>query len=347
MSDKEILLRLLQTAYTDDALTQPAKAEFEKFVIQFDEEGEELEFPLNDLDLEQEKILRILSETGYTTQAVRYHGTNGGHILHVNLRGEKFLELANGQVRTVVFGLTNPNSSRTIPMKSDLEILQQLHEELKSADPPPFDVSVIDFYGGLIGRVPEDGYELIFPDKDLPETEEAAIRQLKHYGYVKLHFAYRLSEGYIYQVNLRGKRFFEIADRQFVGMQDSGKREEFETGAVRDTADGKARPDLISPFATEKLAHWLRLGAEKYAARNWERGIPLSRCLASAQRHLLKYQQGAEDGEDHLTAAYCNIMFMIHTVEMIKRRILPESLDDLPRYSEIPRVHFNGDEPIE
>jgi len=114
-------------------------------------------------------------------------------------------------------------------------------------------------------------------------------------------------------------------------MQDSGRRDTFDTGAVRDTADGKCRPDLISPFATERLAEWLRRGAEKYAERNWEKGIPISRSLASLHRHLMRYQQGHR-GEDNLAAILCNAMFIVHTEEMIKRGVLPQSLDDLPKY---------------
>jgi len=231
-------------------------------------------------------------------------------------------------------------------MKSDLEILQQIHEELKVTDPPLFDVSVIDFYGGLIGRVPEDGYELIFPDKELSEAEEAAIRQLKHHGYVKLHFAYRLSEGYIYQVNLRGLRFLEIADGHLFGMQDSGEREAFETGAVRDSQEGKSRPDLISPFALDRVGHWLALGAEKYGPHNWQKGMDFSRVTASLFRHLVAFLK-RDESEDHLAAIIANSSFLIHYEEMIKRGLLPESLDDLPKYNEIPRVHFNRDEPMD
>ena len=91
------------------------------------------------------------------------------------------------------------------------------------------------------------------------------------------------------------------------------------------------RPELISPFAMERLAEWLRKGAEKYAPRNWEAGIPLSRCTASLCRHLLKFQQGATD-EDHVAAILCNAMFIAHIQEMCNRGILPESLLDMPKY---------------
>jgi hypothetical protein len=153
-----------------------------------------------------------------------------------------------------------------------------------------------------------------------------------------------------HHVDLRGPRFFEIANAQSksnaVTIKDSGERQTFETGAVRDTAEGKPRIDLISPFALEKLGEWLELGARKYGERNWEKGISLNRHHQSLCRHLAKFQQGVDDGEDHLIAVFCNVMFMIHTREMCKRGVLPKELLDMPDYSP-PNVHRNGDEPYE
>ena len=92
------------------------------------------------------------------------------------------------------------------------------------------------------------------------------------------------------------------------GMTDSGKRQPFgKNMAIRDTADDKPRPDLISPFAEERLGHWLRMGAAKYAERNWEKGMPFSRCVASLKRHVMRFQQGMRD-EDHLAAIMFNAM---------------------------------------
>ena len=125
-----------------------------------------------------------------------------------------------------------------------------------------------------------------------------------------------------------------IEDRIVQIMHDSGEREAFETGAVRDTATNKPRPDLISPFAMERLGEWLRAGAEKYDERNWEAGIPVSRCVASLYRHLLKYQQG-DTSEDHMAAIMCNAMFIMHTEDMMDRSVLPIDLDDMPVYEAI------------
>ena len=114
-------------------------------------------------------------------------------------------------------------------------------------------------------------------------------------------------------------------------MKDSGKRQDFDSGAVRDTSEGKPRPDLISPFATNRLATWLGKGAEKYEPRNWEKGIPISRCLESLERHLVKYKMGLVD-EDHMAAVACNVMFILHNEEAVKVGLLPTSMNDLPFY---------------
>ena len=119
------------------------------------------------------------------------------------------------------------------------------------------------------------------------------------------------------------------------GMNDSGKRQSFgQNMAMRDTADDKPRPDLISPFAEERLGHWLRMGARKYAERNWERGMPYSRCVASLKRHVMKFQQGLND-EDHLAAIMFNSMAIIHYQEMIERGVLPAELNDMPCYESV------------
>lgn len=101
---------------------------------------------------------------------------------------------------------------------------------------------------------------------------------------------------------------------QFV-VKDSGAREAFGTGAVRDTAEDKPRPDLISPFVMERIGNHMRKGAQKYCAWNWAKGIPSSRFYESLMRHLMKYAQGLRD-EDHLSAAVFNLMGLIHNEEL-------------------------------
>ena len=116
---------------------------------------------------------------------------------------------------------------------------------------------------------------------------------------------------------------------KFDKVKDSGERQNFETGSVRDTNVGKGRFDLIPPYALMRLAQHYENGAVKYNPRNWELGQPLSRYLDSALRHLMKVLMGLND-EDHLSAATWNILAIVETQQRIKFGLLPEELDDLP-----------------
>ena len=90
-------------------------------------------------------------------------------------------------------------------------------------------------------------------------------------------------------------------------IKDSGDRRPFESGAVRDMAEGKGRCDLLPACAILRLSKHYEKGASKYEERNWEKGIPISVMIDSGMRHLLKYLDGQTD-EDHLVAACWNLM---------------------------------------
>ncbi len=92
---------------------------------------------------------------------------------------------------------------------------------------------------------------------------------------------------------------------------DSGSRERFPSGAVRDCRAGKGRYDLISPHGLQRLALLMERGSAKYGDRNWERGIPESRCMDSAFRHMVHYMAGDRD-EDHLAAVVFNLFAVMH-----------------------------------
>jgi hypothetical protein len=108
-------------------------------------------------------------------------------------------------------------------------------------------------------------------------------------------------------------------------------KEQFTTGAQRDSQLGKGRPDLISPIFEDRLAAWLEAGGLKYGDRNWEKGIPQGRVLASLKRHIRAYQEGHRN-EDHLAAAAFNVMVLLHTEAMVNRGLMPAELLDLPSY---------------
>lgn len=118
----------------------------------------------------------------------------------------------------------------------------------------------------------------------------------------------------------------------FDSVKDSGVRQEFSTGSVRDSQDGKGRYDLMPFIAMERLARHYENGAKKYGDHNWRKGQPLGRYFSSAMRHMIKWMMGWKD-EDHLAAAAWNILCIIETEEMIRVGILPEQLDD--RYTQL------------
>ena len=115
----------------------------------------------------------------------------------------------------------------------------------------------------------------------------------------------------------------------FDRVNDSGERQEFETGSVRDTREGKGRFDLLPPYALKRLAQHYENGAKKYGDRNWEKGQNLSRYADSAIRHLYAFLGGARS-EDHMAAVAWNALALIETEHRVAMSLLPAELDDLP-----------------
>ena len=97
-------------------------------------------------------------------------------------------------------------------------------------------------------------------------------------------------------------------------IKDSGNRREFESGAVRDMAQGEGRCDLLPAAALLRLARHFETGAKKYGENNWQLGIPIWSFIDSGMRHLLKYMDGQKD-EDHLCAAAWNLLCAMWTEE--------------------------------
>lgn len=120
-----------------------------------------------------------------------------------------------------------------------------------------------------------------------------------------------------------------VKDEVLTNFKDSGQRQEFATGAVRDVQEDKGRFDLIPPIALHLVACIFETGAKKYGASNWRKGIPIGRFLDSGQRHLQKYIAGMRD-EPHLSMALWNIMCALHTAAGVEAGTYPKELNDLP-----------------
>jgi hypothetical protein len=126
--------------------------------------------------------------------------------------------------------------------------------------------------------------------------------------------------------NERGK--WKMSKNTFNDVKDSGKRQDFSTGAHRDIQEGKGRFDLIPPYTMYRLARHFENGAKKYGDSNWAKGIPLKRYLDSSERHHMKLKAGFTD-EDHAIAEIWNLVCFIETKKRIDEGILPIELDDL------------------
>lgn len=78
--------------------------------------------------------------------------------------------------------------------------------------------------------------------------------------------------------------------------------------------EGKPRWELVAYDAVEGVAKVLTFGANKYTARNWEKGIAYGRVFGAIMRHMWKWWHGedtdAETGLSHLDHAMCEIMFL-------------------------------------
>jgi hypothetical protein len=112
-------------------------------------------------------------------------------------------------------------------------------------------------------------------------------------------------------------------------IKDSGVREEFNTGSVRDTEVGKGMFDLLPFAALSREAVHLERGANKYGLRNWEKGQSMRRLASSMLRHAAQYIAG-ERTEDHLAAVVFNANALMHHEDKIEKGELPSALADLP-----------------
>jgi hypothetical protein len=132
-------------------------------------------------------------------------------------------------------------------------------------------------------------------------------------------------------------------------VKDSGARQEFASGMVRDTSAGK--PDYTRVLDGPMLDRWaehLAKGAIKYpdiapGVANWtlaEGPAELARFRASAFRHFVQWMRGEAD-EDHAAAVFFNL----NGAEYVKARMfkekpksfdMPEPIKDPDVLAEIP-----------
>lgn len=111
---------------------------------------------------------------------------------------------------------------------------------------------------------------------------------------------------------------------------DSGSRTTFDRGGASREADPtKAALSLVRPRPIARLAWHMMAADKKYAdvggARNFEKGMPFTRALDGAERHIADYKDCKQD-EDHLVAAFWNIYALLCYEEYG----MADDLDDRP-----------------
>jgi hypothetical protein len=107
--------------------------------------------------------------------------------------------------------------------------------------------------------------------------------------------------------------------------QNKAKIRTFESGAIRDSGEGKEDYiETISWIAMKRYAQYMTGKKSKYGAGNFKKGIPIESYESSLLRHIQKYlankyeNGNVEKEEDHLSAILFNAFGIIHEEERAK-----------------------------
>ena len=129
--------------------------------------------------------------------------------------------------------------------------------------------------------------------------------------------------------------------------KDSGERQTFETGMVRDSAQKDLRPDLVDGPMFLRWAELMGRGAAKYGDNNWklaETTEELARFRASAFRHFVQWFYGLNPEEDHAAAVFFNVAGAEYVkAKMAGDAVADEGPDVWPGESEFCSCRPQGD----
>lgn len=108
---------------------------------------------------------------------------------------------------------------------------------------------------------------------------------------------------------------------------------------------GKLRYDLIHPVAEKGLVQVLTKGSQKYAERNWEKGMKWSNIISSLKRHIAAIEAGEdydkETGLLHADHVQCNAHFL-----SAYYKIYPEGDDRPHKYLKPKRIGLDIDDVL-
>lgn len=111
----------------------------------------------------------------------------------------------------------------------------------------------------------------------------------------------------------------------------------FETGAIRDSQEGKEDYiETVSWTAMKRFSQYMTGKKSKYGSGNFKKGIPIPNYEQSMLRHVQKYlankyENGTEEtGEDHLSAILFNVFGIMHEEGRVVRKDDKNNLVDCP-----------------
>jgi 5'(3')-deoxyribonucleotidase len=109
--------------------------------------------------------------------------------------------------------------------------------------------------------------------------------------------------------------------------------------------ENKIRYDLLEPFAINELAKVFSKGAEKYEARNWEKGMSWSSVLASLKRHISAWENGEDKDPEsqllHMGHVAWNALCLLSYY-----KLYPKGDDRRHKYLVQPKVGLDIDEVL-
>ena len=106
--------------------------------------------------------------------------------------------------------------------------------------------------------------------------------------------------------------------------KDSGERQEFSTGMVRDTSASKIRYDLVYMPMFKRWAELMTRGAVKYSPNNWKKASTqqeLDRFKESAFRHFMTWFLEEDNSVDHGAAIYFNVAGAEYVKERLREKM--------------------------
>lgn len=108
---------------------------------------------------------------------------------------------------------------------------------------------------------------------------------------------------------------------------------------------GKLRYDLVNPWAHEQLVKVFTKGAEKYEARNWEKGMSWTSVIASLKRHLEAIERGEDYDQETGMLHSAHVQWNSHCLTAYYK-LYPQGDDRPHTYLNRPKIGLDIDEVL-